>query len=543
MVTRNGTWPPNPGGGAAHENECPGDPVAAQLSCMGSTKGKLDSLVFDTDEFHLAPDGRNTSRPDATPPHESKTVQEPTPAVQRPSVYPWARLIPTLARLRIAVYIRRLGIWTTATIMISLAVAGMVSYLAWSDGYHVETKLLLFDRDHSLNNSAGRTLEEEVEILKSPHILHLLSRELYDRRPQSSAPGGHLRTAGSAPIKGLSKFGSPDDLEKWLLKKTCLSSEVSGGMAKVALHLQGDDPALLSSVLDAYVCRYVDYRRALEAVSWNQEARRHQEPSAEPQPTEAISAHLQKIEFQERGSKLALQLIDSGKGVFSGFVPDQSLTGVPSLTHFQDKIVQLEIKKRALATQYMPGSREIVVIDLEIQGVRSAMRECLAEHLQFLKIEREQLLAQKDEAYHNRIPVAGPDQAPIKERCGIQSPPGDSWLVPRDGLYVLRETPVIAQRPLLERSGHFANKLIAHLAPLRARTVISESDRIQGPSGLPGLSVDGRVHNSRGSINGSPTQQSFQPVLTTPRVWQRAATSYSDAQKQHTEQTNSRPRQ
>ena len=187
------------------------------------------------------------------------------------------------------------------------------------------------------------------------------------------------------------------------------------------------------------------------------------------QPTEAISAHLQKIEFQERGSKLALQLIDSGKGVFSGFVPDQSLTGVPSLTHFQDKIVQLEIKKRALATQYMPGSREIVVIDLEIQGVRSAMRECLAEHLQFLKKEREQLLAQKDEAYHNGIPMAGPDQAPIKERCGIQSPPGDSWLVPRDGLYVLRETPVIAQRPLLARSGHFANKLIAHLAPLPAR--------------------------------------------------------------------------
>ena len=177
MVTRNGTWPPNPGGGAAHGNECPGDPVAAQLSCMGSSKGKLDSLVFDTDEFDLAPDGRNAARPDATPSHESKTVQEPTPAVQRPSVYPWARLIPTLARLRIAVYVRRLGIWTTATIMISLAVAGMVSYLAWSDGYHVETKLLLFDRDHSLNNSAGRTLEEEVEILKSPHILHLLSRE------------------------------------------------------------------------------------------------------------------------------------------------------------------------------------------------------------------------------------------------------------------------------------------------------------------------------------------------------------------------------
>lgn len=543
MVTKNGTWPPDLHDGPAHGNECPGDPGAKQFLCMGSSKGQLDSLVFDTDEFDLAPDAPNAARLDATPSQESKTVQEPTAAVQRPQVQPYVYLIPTLARLKIAFYLRHLGVWTTATIMLSLAVAGMVSYIAWSDGYHVEAKLLLFDRDHGLNNSAGRTLEEEVEILKSPQILHLLSRDLYDRRPQSLAPGAHLRTAGSAPIKGLSKFGNPDDLEKWLSKKTYLSSEVSGGMAKVALHLRGDDPAFLSSVLDAYVCRYVDYRRTLEAGSWNQEARRHAQHSAETQPAVAISAQLQKIEFQQRGSKLALQLIDSGKGVFSGFVPDQSLTGVPSLTHFQDKIVQLEIKKRALATHYMPGSREIVVIDLEIQGVRSAMRECLAEHLQFLNKEREQLLAQKNESHRNEIPVVGSDQVPFKERCGIQSPRGDSWLVPRDGLYVLRETPVIAQRPLLARTGHFANKLIDNLAPLPAHTVISESDRNQGPSGPPGLSVDGRVHNSGGSIHSSPAHQSFQPVLTTPPVWQRAATSHSDAQRPHTGPTNSRPRQ
>ena len=179
MVTKNGTRPPDLRDGPAHGNECPGDPVATQFSCMGSSKGQLDSLVFDTAEFDMAPDGPNAARLDATPSHESKTVQEPTAAVQRPPVQPWVRLIHTLAKLKIAFYVRRLGIWTTATIMLSLAVAGMVSYIAWSDGYHVETKLLLFDRDHSLNNSAGRTLEEEVEILKSPHILHLLSRELY----------------------------------------------------------------------------------------------------------------------------------------------------------------------------------------------------------------------------------------------------------------------------------------------------------------------------------------------------------------------------
>ena len=243
------------------------------------------------------------------------------------------------------------------------------------------------------------------------------------------------------------------------------------------------------------------------------------------QSTEAISAHLQKIDFQERGSKLALQLIDSGKGVFSGFVPDQSLTGVPSLTHFQDKIVQLEIKKRALATQYMPGSREIVVVDLEIQGVRSAMRECLVEHLQFLQKEKEQLVGLGGNGPdHYGTPLAGHDQVLHKAPCGPQPTGGDSWLVPRDGLYVLREKAVIAQRPLAPQTGHFANRLIAYLAPSPAATVVSESNRKQDSSRPPALSADGRAYNSGELFPGSPTQQSIQPVQTNPPVWQRAAT-------------------
>ena len=191
----------------------------------------------------------------------------------------------------------------------------------------------------------------------------------------------------------------------------------------------------------------------------------------------------------------------------------------------------------------MPGSKEIVVIDLEIQGVRSAMRECLVEHIQFLKKEREQLLAQKGGHYHEGSPVVGQDQGPQKDHCGAQLPGGNSWLVLRDGLYVLRETPVIAQRPLLARTGIFANKLIAYLAPARAPTAVSGTNGNQGVSQPPGLSVDARRHNSRKSDQGNPTRQSFQPVLTTPPVWQRAATSYGDARRQYTGPTNSRPRQ
>lgn len=512
---------------------------------QSTSKRTLENLIFDPEEYALREDRGQTVGLDATSAAEAKAGHKEAAAGRRPQVSVRAHLLHTLAGLKSSFSVRRAGMWATALIMLFLAVAGTVLYVAWSDGYRLETKLLLLDRDRHTNNPAGSTLENEVEILKSPQILHLLSRDLYEGGPQSLAEGGHLRTVGSVSLKELSRFDSPDQLEKWLVKRTSLSSEISPGMAKVAVQLRGDDPAFLGSVLDAYVCRYVDFRRTLEAESRKrlQQAQLDARHSSETQSTEAISNQLQKIEFQERGSKLVLQLIDSGKGVFSGFVPDQSLTGVPSLTHFQDKIVQLEIKKRALATQYMPGSREIVVIDLEIQGVRSAMRECLVEHIQFLKKEREQLLAQKGGPHHDGNPVVGQGQVYQKERCGAQLPGGNSWLVLRDGLYVLRETPVIAQRPLLARTGIFANKLIAYLAPGRAPTAVSETNGNKSMSRSPALSVDGRRYNSRGSDQGSHTQQSVPPALSTPPVWQRAATSYSNDRRQHTGQTSSRPRQ
>ena len=56
-----------------------------------------------------------------------------------------------------------------------------------------------------------------MNILKSPQILHL-ARDLYDRGLKYW-PGWPFADGGSALPKGLSRFGSPDDLEKWLVKK------------------------------------------------------------------------------------------------------------------------------------------------------------------------------------------------------------------------------------------------------------------------------------------------------------------------------------
>jgi hypothetical protein len=545
MVTNKGIQRSNPRAGSVDGNDRRSVSSALRSSGSRASGQSLDDLVINPKGLALAQDGRHAAAQEAPTATESKTVHEHAASGPYTQVFRRIHLLDMLAGLKIKVPIRGLVTWTSAAIMLSLAVAGVIFYMTWWDCYRVETKLLLFDRDYNPDNFADKALEEEVEILKSPRILRLVSREEYSRRHHPLRSSGSLHALETDPIKGLSSFEGAEALEKWLTRRTCLTSEISGGTAKVAIQMRGDDPALLRSLLDAYVCRYVDYRRALEAQSRNelQQAWREQRNPAEMKEAEAISAQLQKIEFQQRSSQLALQLIDSGKGVFSGFVPDQGLTGVPSLTHFQDKIVQLEIKKRALATQYMPSSREIVLVDLEIQGVRSAMRECLAEHLQFLKTERKQLVDESNKLNHSRGHTAGLNRDLKKEPCSGQSGWGDSWLVLRDGLHVLREPSIIARQPMLVRTSDFANQLIAYLAPSLARTAVSESNRNRDSSGPVGFSADGRIFKSGGTVQSVPTQPLTQPGKTISPVWQRAATSSSNAQRQHTGPANTRPRQ
>jgi len=105
-----------------------------------------------------------------------------------------------------------------------------------------------------------------------------------------------------------------------------------------------------------------------------------------------VSRRLQEIELRVRECELIIQLLDSGKGAFSGFVPENNITGISSLARFQEKIVQLEINKQALAVRFAPTSKEIQSIDLEIQGVKKAMRDCVEANLRFFQKGREQLL-------------------------------------------------------------------------------------------------------------------------------------------------------
>jgi hypothetical protein len=148
---------------------------------------------------------------------------------------------------------------------------------------------------------------------------------------------------------------------------------------------------------------------------------------------EALSKQLQKIETQHRECEVVLRLLNSEAGTFAGFVPEDNLTGVSYLARFQEKVVQLEINKRALAVKFTPGSREILAIDLEIQGIKAAMRECVEANLRFLKKDKEALLAHKAQLEGTKGPV-GTGGAAAKPRLSDQSDAERSWFSVSGGI-------------------------------------------------------------------------------------------------------------
>jgi hypothetical protein len=108
-----------------------------------------------------------------------------------------------------------------------------------------------------------------------------------------------------------------------------------------------------------------------------------------------IDTQLAKLDVQWKEYDLLLRLMASRRGVFRGFLPGARVPELSFLPAFQSKIVELEIKKKALAVRYKPRSREIRTVAQEIDGVREAMKDYVAEHLVFLKKRKETLLTRR----------------------------------------------------------------------------------------------------------------------------------------------------
>lgn len=217
----------------------------------------------------------------------------------------------------------------------------------------------------------------------------------------------------------------------------------------------------------------------------------------------SISRRLQKIELQLHECELVLKLLDSGKGVFSGFVPDNNITGISSLVRFQERIVQLEINKRALAVRFTPNSKEIQAIDVEIQGIKSAMRECVAANIRFFQKGRERLLAEKAGLERKKGPT-GLTGKRYEPQCFEPSLLGRCWSFVTDGIDAVINQLVATGKSVASRAASFGTRIAAYISTRRDQTAGAGPQRENDWSRLAG---SGRSKRSEPRISHARTEK------------------------------------
>jgi len=243
-----------------------------------------------------------------------------------------------------------------------------------------------------------------------------------------------------------------------------LETDSSSVPARITLKLTGKDPKFLKAISENYVRSYVEFRRTVPTPAANQvNARSSADNAPVPPVLKTINERLQAFDIQEREYELALNLIDSGKSHFAGFIPKESMVEATSLAHFQQKIVQLELNKNALSLKYAPESREIRTVEAEIQAARKAMRQCLVEQLRFVKHNRELLLTQKMELEKGLSPAeVKPDTPqPVQNEPVRQAVSADAPVSLGNGLYLIWDKPSLTEKPLISKVGDATGSLVA----------------------------------------------------------------------------------
>ncbi len=359
----------------------------------------------------------------------------------------------------------RLAVLCVASFIALLLIVSL-SCLADVDTCSVETRLLFVSSDFKQPTNAS--LGQEIEILKNPNVLLLLAQRLGNKAGDCSA-SEYSRSGKGWDIEATSyeggnsdqlavpaEFSSSADFIRWISSNLAVDYNAIAGKATASLKLSGDDPNFLKAVMNSYVQCYADYRRSMEEELIP--------PAPQSNPHDAcldiVNDQLQKADMQYKECDLALKLIDSRPGVFSGFVPDSQMNGIPSLSHFQKRIVELEINKRQLNVKFTPNSREVKNLDSEIVQVKLAMRECLAEHMFFLKKNRELLLAQKQDFEKK----AQAHSKPIKGPCSVKTPNGDSRFYVTRTLQVIQDSPNVYRKPLSVKADELKNSFFAFLS-------------------------------------------------------------------------------
>lgn len=326
-------------------------------------------------------------------------------------------------------------------------------FLSWPP-YTAQTTVLL-TLDRSLGEAErSAILDRELHILQSEELRRTVARSLGVRSVGNWTSG--LGSAFSWPERPAT-FGDLPGQDWRLDERVTVAPTLCGSGVLVKVTASGSNPDDLKKVIGEYVSHYVDYRRS-SGPSAGGESRDGSQCSTLPldDSIREITARIERMRLTENQCELALGFLDTKSGGnFRGFIPSSDTVGLPALKLFQDRIVELEIKSRELAVHFTPQSSERKTIELQISGIRKAMKEYLAAQVQFLRRNRESLMAQKAEMLHNRCSISMEPARPA------------SWQVPNEGqnrtysvvpgLQVRADEPSISCRPV-----------IAHLEALKA---------------------------------------------------------------------------
>lgn len=350
-------------------------------------------------------------------------------------------------------------------VVVAVMAAVFGSYLRVSDwDYWVETQLLFFDSHAALEGdmAAKRALEKELEILMSPAVVFLTAQDVFTNdvlRQYRGAPQIEARLVSATDARDQGAFLK---WAKWLAEARTVRSSVSGGVMTVRIGLNGPEQEVLRPILDAYVDNYIENRRRLAQVR-TEKTEIHRGPTRDVdlKLVEEMGRQLHRIDWKIRRCELALQRMDSGRGVFCGFMPETEDPGIPGIQRFQQRIVDLEIEKAKLGVQFKPGGREIRSLNYQIAAVKKAMKECLTEHLQIFLKGRAELQAkirlhQQVQQSSDRVEKPVPH-----EKCMGKLPGGDAWFLVDDGLYMVRDKSFFQNKPLLARFQEYQAALFA----------------------------------------------------------------------------------
>jgi hypothetical protein len=345
-------------------------------------------------------------------------------------------------------------------------------YLANPKPYTVETRLMFISGDGRNPDSQGWSLDRETKYFNNTNIVYALSQGLFAGQSGPSAATGNqkpLNKSGKVVGDGRDKFKNPGEFIKWFVQASALEADSTAVPGRITLKLTGKDPKFLKAVSENYVRSYVDFRRTIHSpVVQESQSAGSSEVASAPPVLKTLNERLRTFDIQEREYELALNLLDSGKSPFSGFLPKDQMVDANSLGHFQQKIVQLELARNSLRLKYAPDSREVRTVEAEIQAARKSMRQCVVEQLRFVKHSKELLLTQKMELEKGLIaPSEVKPQQPNPSAPTRQLVTTDAPVFLGDGLYLIWDYPSLSDKPLLSRVGDVKDRLVSAVDGVR----------------------------------------------------------------------------